>query len=471
LPAVDLLAGLREIVGDTHVVTDPDAVAPYAQDWTRRWQGKPLAVVRPATVAQVSAVVRACAAAGVPLVPQGGNTGLVGAGVPQDGEVVLSLARLDSIGPLDPLGKTLMAGAGATLAQVQRTARDAGLDVGLDFSARDTATVGGIAATNAGGERVMRHGVARFRIRGLEAVLADGSVVRRMSNVAKDNTGYDLVQLLIGSEGTLGVITAVQVDLIHPRKIIGTALVAVSTVDDALTVLRAVQRDFTGLEAAEFFHHDGLQLVLKHERLSRPFDRPHPLYLLFDLSDDDGRADAFAELTELLGGIDCVREEIVVSTAAERRRLWELRELQTEAVSAEGIPVKLDVALPLNQLSTFERRLAGVVRSVARHAVPILFGHIAEGNVHVNLLNALEEDADGAVMEAVLDLVASLGGSISAEHGIGLANRRWLTLTRSSADLAAMRAIKQALDPDTILSPGRMLPDLAPSPTAARERP
>jgi FAD/FMN-containing dehydrogenase len=462
LPAVDLLAGLREIVGDTHVVTDPDAVAPYAQDWTRRWHGKPLAVVRPATVAQVSAVVRACSAAGVPVVPQGGNTGLVGAGVPQDGEVVLSLTRLDSIGPLDPLGRTLMAGAGATLAQVQRTAREAGLDVGLDFSARDTATVGGIAATNAGGERVMRHGVARFRIRGLEAVLADGSVVRRMSTVAKDNTGYDLVQLLIGSEGTLGVITAVQVDLIHPRRIIGTALVAVSTVDDALTVLRAVQHDFPGLEAAEFFHHDGLQLVLKHERRSRPFDRPHPLYLLFDLSGDDGRPDAAEELTELLGGIDCVRDLVVVSTAAERRRLWELRELQTEAVSAEGIPVKLDVALPLNQLSTFERRLAGVVRSVARHAVPILFGHIAEGNVHVNLLNALEEDADGAVMEAVLDLVASLGGSISAEHGIGLANRRWLTLTRSSADLAAMHAIKQALDPEAILSPGRMLPDLVP---------
>ncbi|GLY26920.1 FAD-binding oxidoreductase [Kineosporia sp. NBRC 101731] len=459
MPAVDLLADLREIVGDTHVVTDPEAAQPYAQDWTRRWHGKPLAVVRPATVAQVSAVLRACAAAGVSLVPQGGNTGLVGGGVPHDGEVVLSLARLDSVGPLDPLGRTLMAGAGVTLAQLQRAARSAGLDVGLDFSARDTATVGGIAATNAGGERVMRHGAARFRIRGLEVVLADGSVVRRMSGVAKDNTGYDLVQLMIGSEGTLGVITAVQVDLIRPHKIVGTALVAVSTVDDALTVLRAVQRDFTGLEAAEFFHHDGLQLVLKHERLAQPFERPHPLYLLFDLADDDNRPDSFDELTALLTDLDCVRDVVLVATAAERRRLWELRELQTEAVSAEGVPVKLDVALPLNQLSNFERQLAEVVRPVARHAVSIIFGHIAEGNVHVNLLNALDEDADGAVTEAVLDLVAALGGSISAEHGIGQANRRWLPLTRGSADLAAMRAIKQALDPQGTLSPGRMLPD------------
>ena len=456
---MDLLARLREIVGDTHVVTDPDAVAPYAQDWTRRWHGKPLAVVRPATVAQVSAVVRACASAGVPLVPQGGNTGLVGAGVPQDGEVLLSLSRLDSIGPLDPVGKTLMAGAGATLAQTQRAARAAGLDVGLDFSARDSATVGGIAATNAGGERVMRHGVARFRIRGLEAVLADGSVVRRMSGVSKDNTGYDLVQLLIGSEGTLGVITAVQIDLIRPRKIIGTALVAVSTVDDALTVLRALQHDFPGLEAAEFFHHDGLQLVLKHARLAPPFDRPHPLYLLFDLTDDDAREDTFAAFTDLLGDLDCVRDLISVNTATERRQLWELRELQTAAVSAEDVPVKLDVALPLNQLSDFERQLAAVVRIVARHAVPILFGHLAEGNLHVNLLNAVAEDAEGAVTEAVLDLVVALGGSISAEHGIGMANRQWLPLTRSSADMAAMRAIKQALDPDGVLSPGRMLPD------------
>jgi FAD/FMN-containing dehydrogenase len=457
MPVVDLPARLREIVGDAQVATDPDMVAPYAQDWTRRWEGKPLAVVRPASVDEVSAVVRACADDGVPLVPQGGNTGLVGAGVPQDGEVVLSLRRLNTIGPLDPLGRTLVAGAGATLAEVQRAARTAGLDVGIDFAARDSATIGGIASTNAGGERVLRHGVTRTQIRGVEVVMADGSVVRRMSGLPKDNTGYDLVQLLVGSEGTLGVITAVQLRLVPPpAATAATALVAVKTIDDALAVLEAVRERFTRLEAAEYFHDDGLQLVLRHRSIGSPFDRHHPLYLLVEVAGpEDG--DGVEELAGLLGDLDFVRDAVLAGSAADRRRLWELREAHSESISAAGVPVKLDVALPLGRLGAFEKELPDVVRAVSRHAVPILFGHIAEGNVHLNLLAATEDDAQGAVTDAVLRLVAAHGGSIGAEHGIGLAKRRWLQLTRQPADLAAMRAIKQALDPVGILSPGRML--------------
>jgi FAD/FMN-containing dehydrogenase len=451
---VDLPARLREIVGDAQVVTDPDVVAPYAQDWTRRWAGKPLAVVRPGTVEEVAAVVRACAEAEVPLVPQGGNTGLVGAGVPQDGEVVLSLRRLKAIGPLDPLGRTLVAGAGATLAEVQQAARSAGLDVGIDFAARDSATIGGIASTNAGGERVLRHGVTRTQVRGLEVVLADGSIVRRMSGLPKDNTGYDLVQLMVGSEGTLGVITAVQLRLVPPAGPAATALVAVKTIDDALTVLDAVRQRFAGLDAAEYFHDDGLQLVLNHRSVASPFDRHHPLYLLVEVV---GGVDGVEDLAELLSELDVVRDAVLAGTAADRRRLWELREAHTESISAAGVPVKLDVALPLDRLGIFEQQLADVVREVSPHAVPILFGHIAEGNVHVNLLAATEDDVQGAVTDAVLRLVAAHGGSISAEHGIGLAKRRWLPLTREPADVAAMRAIKQALDPSALLSPGRVL--------------
>jgi FAD/FMN-containing dehydrogenase len=466
MPVVDLPATLRELVGDGQVVTDPDVVAPYAQDWTRRWQGKPLAVVRPATMGEVAAVIRACADAAVPLVPQGGNTGLVGAGVPQDGEVVLSLRRLNSVGPVDRLTRTLVAGAGATLADVQRAARAEGLDVGIDFAARDSATIGGIVATNAGGERVLRHGVTRTQVRGLEAVLADGSIIRRMSGLPKDNTGYDLIQLLVGSEGTLGVITAVQLRLVPAARAAGTALVAVKTIDDALSVLDAVRQRFAGLDAAEYFHDDGLQLVLRHRKLASPFDRPHPLYVLVEVADagvGGGGAGSGVEgaavddLAELLGELPMVRDAVLAGTAADRRRLWELREAHTESISAEGVPVKLDVALPLSRLGLFEQQLPDVVRAVAPHAVPILFGHIAEGNVHVNLLAATEDDAEGAVTEAVLKLVAWLGGSISAEHGIGLAKRRWLPLTREPADLAAMRAIKHALDPAGILSPGRVL--------------
>jgi FAD/FMN-containing dehydrogenase len=302
MPVVDLPARLRELVGDAYVATDPDVVAPYAQDWTRRWQGKPLAVVRPATVQQVAEVIKACAAEGVPVVPQGGNTGLVGAGVPQDGEVVLSLRRLNSIGAIDQVGRTIVAGAGAILADVQDAARSGGLEVGIDFAARELATIGGIAATNAGGERGARYGGTRTQVVGLEVVLANGSVVRRMSGLPKDNTGYDLVQLLIGSEGTLGVITAVQIRLVRPAPAAATALVAITTIDDALVVMDAVRRRFDGLHAAEYFHDDGLQLVLRHRELASPFDRPHPFYLLVEVTAAGGAVpEAIAELADLLG--------------------------------------------------------------------------------------------------------------------------------------------------------------------------
>jgi FAD/FMN-containing dehydrogenase len=455
MPVVDLTTRLREIVGVAEVITEPDAVALYAQDWSRRWAGKPLAVVRPGTTQEVADVIRACAQAEVPLVPQGGNTGLVGAGVPQDGEVVLSLCRLNTIGAIDQLGRTVVAGAGATLAEVQRAARSGGLEVGIDFAARDCATIGGIAATNAGGGRVLRHGITRSQVQGLEVVLADGSIVRRMSGLAKDNTGYDLVQLMVGSEGTLGVITAVQLKLVPPSGPAVTALVAVKTVDDALAVLSAVRRRFAELDAAEYFHDDGLQLVLRHRSVASPFDRHHPLYLLVEVT--GAGADTVDDLAELLGELDPVRDAVLAVTAADQRALWELREAHSEAISAVGVPVKLDVALPLNRLGYFEQELPDVVREVSRHAVTILFGHLAEGNVHVNLLAATEDDVHGAVTDAVLRLVAAHGGSISAEHGIGLAKRRWLPLTRDPADVAAMRAIKQALDPAGLLSPGRIL--------------
>ncbi len=460
---MDLPAALRDIVGDAHVITDPDVAAPYSQDWTRRWSGKPIAVVRPGSTEEVAAVMAAPSAAGVPVVPQGGNTGLVGGGVPQDGELVLSLRRLTRIEPVDELSRTVIAGAGATLAQVQAAARAHGLEAGVDFAARDSATVGGIVATNAGGERVLRNGVTRSQLRGLEVVLASGGVVRRMNGLPKDNTGYDLVQLMAGSEGTLGVITAVQLQLFAPASAAATALVALGSVSDALRVLAAVRQKFAGLDAAEYFHDDGLQLVLRHTGATAPFARPHPIYLLVEVAAEDQRgsrgADPVDQLAEELGELPMVRDAVLAGTPSDRRRLWELRESHTEAISAAGVPVKLDVALPLDQLAGFEQQLAGVIRPVAPGAIPILFGHINEGNVHVNLLSATDHDADGEVTGAVLRLVASLGGSISAEHGIGMAKRRWMPLTRSAADLATMRAIKAALDPAGLLSPGRLLPE------------
>jgi FAD/FMN-containing dehydrogenase len=264
---------------------------------------------------------------------------------------------------------------------------------------------------------------------------------------------------MIGSEGTLGVITGVQLKLVAPAGPAVTALVAIKTIDDALTVLSAVRQQFTGLDAAEYFHDDGLQLVLRHREIASPFDRHHPLYLLLEVTGAD--ADTVEDLAELLGELDPVRDAVLAATSADRRRLWELREAHSESINAAGVPVKLDVALPLNRLSFFEQELADIVRAVSRHAVPILFGHLSEGNVHINLLGATEDDVQGTVTDAVLRLVAAHGGSISAEHGIGLAKRRWLPLTRDPADLATMRAIKQSFDPSGLLSPGRIL---APAP-------
>jgi FAD/FMN-containing dehydrogenase len=441
---------------------DADLTAAFARDWTGRWQGEPVAVVRPGNSAAVAAVVSACGRHGVPLVPQGGNTGLVGAGVPRDGEVVLSTRRLDAPATVDAAARTVVAGAGVTLARVQAAARGAGLDVGIDFGARDSATVGGIAATNAGGERVMRHGTTRSQVLGVEAVLADGSVVRRLSGLPKDNSGYDLTQLLVGSEGTLGVITAVMLRLVPLARRRCAALLAVDGVGAAVAALVHLRERLPELDAAEFFTEAGLRLVLSRTGAAHPFDAGHPLYLLVEVAGghEPGRAGDLTDLlTGVLGGLDGLRDAVVAESGADRRRLWDLREGHTEAVGAAGVPVKLDVAVPLDRLEAFVAALPGVVAAVAPSAVPVLFGHLAEGNVHVNVLHATRADADGAVTDAVLRLVAGNGGSISAEHGIGRAKRRWLGLTRDAADVAAMRAVKSALDPAGLLSPGRVLPD------------
>ncbi len=275
-----LVDRLADIVGRAHVLTDPQLTAGYVTDWTGRWHGRTSAVVRPGTTDEVAEVVRACADAGVGIVPQGGNTGLVGASVPHDGEVVLSLRRLDVIESVDPAERTLGAQAGVTLAAAQNAAAAEGLLLGIDLAARDSATLGGVVATNAGGLRVVRHGSTRSLLLGAEVVLADGSVVRRWSGLSKDNVGYDLPGLFAGSEGTLGVITKVLLRLTEPPRDVWVSIIGVSSIDDAHAVLAGVRRAGTTVEAAEFFHAAGLHLVREHTGLRGLFDRDFPLYLL-----------------------------------------------------------------------------------------------------------------------------------------------------------------------------------------------
>lgn len=449
-----LLTDLRAAVGPAHVLIDPALTGSYSRDWTGRWSGWPSAVVRPGTTGQVAAVVGACAAHGIPLVPQGGNTGLVGAAAPRDGEVVLSTSRLRDVGAVDVAARTVEVGAGVVLGELQKHVRVAGLDIGIDFAARDSATIGGIVATNAGGERVMRHGPARAQVLGMEAVLANGSIISRMSGLPKDNAGFDLVQLLIGSEGTLGIVTRVLLRLVPYLGERAVALIGLMSISDALAAVNSLRARLPGLEAADYFHDDGLRLVLKHQGLGPPFPAAYPVYVLAEVA---GPA-ALDDLAQALAGVAQVKDAALGGSLRDRRRLWALREGHTEAINAAGTPVKLDVALPAPHLEEFVTALPGVVKATASQAEIVLFGHLVEGNVHVNVLGVPDRADQEAVTDAVLRLVISLGGSISAEHGIGRAKQRWLALARGPADVGAMMSIKQALDPAGILSPGRVLP-------------
>ena len=451
-----LEADLCEAVGEKHVLVDPSVTATYETDWTRRFTGRARCVVRPADTQQVASVLQLCGSHGVAVVTQGGNTGLVGGGIPTEGEVVLSTLRLRHIGPVDVLTDQVTVGAGVTLAALQQTVRPICLDFGVDFAARDSATIGGLVSTNAGGERVLRYGSTRQQVVGLEAVLADGSVLSRLDALPKDNAGFDLVGLLTGSEGTLAVITGVRARLWPLFTHRTVALLGLDSPGAAIAALAALKSRLGSLEAAELFLANGLELVMRHTGLPAPMPGQHPAYLLVECAErvDPGEAvlEALEEVSALVPGlVDIVMGE----DARGRAGLWRYREAHTESINAIGVPVKLDVAIPHAHLERALKELPDVVAHVAPGAQTILFGHLHEGNLHVNVLGANDHHA---VTDAVLRYVASLHGSISAEHGVGRAKAEWLALTRSPAEIAAMRSIKNALDPGLLLNPGVIFP-------------
>ena len=443
---------LREVVG-AQVIDDPDMVASYTTDWTGRFVGRSMAVVRPGSTEEVAGVVAACRELGVALVPQGGNTGLVGGGVPLHDEVVLSLQRLQTLEPVDPLAGQVTAGAGVTLASVQQAAAAAGWAYGVDLGARDSATVGGTVATNAGGTHVLRYGGTREQVVGVEAVLGTGSVISHLGGLVKDNTGYDLPALLCGSEGTLAVVTAARLRLVPSMPFRIVAVLAFDTVSRAIDASVVFRRALPALEACELFLLSGLELVCSVTGVPTPFSGPHPVYLLVEVADRADPTDAFAEVTT---SVDNVIETIVATEPSRRAQLWRYREAHTEAINTLGPPHKLDVTLPLGSLAEFVDRVPEAVRAIAPSARTWLFGHAGDGNIHVNV-TGLPPD-DDRVDEAVLRMVGDFGGSISAEHGIGTAKRKWLSLSRSPEEISAFRSIKRALDPDGVLNPNVLLP-------------
>jgi FAD/FMN-containing dehydrogenase len=446
-----LVEALSDVVGRSRVLVDPDIVASYCVDWTGRFRGSAACVVRPGSADEVASVLAVCRSLGTAVVPQGGNTGLVGGSVPRGGEVVLSLARLNALGPVDPATLQVSVGAGVTLSALAGHARAHGLDVGLDLGARDSATIGGIVATNAGGARALRYGTARARVAGLEAVLAGGGRVSRMGGLLKDNAGYDLPALLVGSEGTLGVITAVRWRLVPLLPARVAALVGLESVSAAAALLGALRTRVPSLEAAEFFLDDGLSLVLEYLRAASPVADRAPVYVLVECASTSDPVGELAAALEAAG----VDDAIVADDTASRERLWRLREAHTEAIGAAGVPHKIDVGVPLDRLGEFLERVPAVVEAVAPGARTVLFGHLGDGNVHVNVLGPPPDDE--SVEEAVLRLVAACGGTISAEHGVGRLKARWLAFVRAPEEIAAMAALKRALDADGTLNPGVVL--------------
>ncbi len=441
------------MVGSPHVIDDPDVMGSYTVDWTGRFRGAASAVLRPGDGPEVAAVVQLCREAGVALVPQGGNTGLVGGGVPLHGEAVLSLGRLTRVFDVDQVGGQLTAEAGASIAEVQAAARAAGWVYGIDLGSRESATVGGTIATNAGGLQVLRYGATRAQLLGVEAVLGTGAVVSHLHGLTKDNTGYDLAGLLCGSEGTLGVVTAARLHLVAPLEERAVALLGFDATAAAVDAGFLLRRSLPELQSLELFLRAGLELVCRTTGIAPPFAGPHPAYLLVEVA---GQRDPLPELGEALESVPWIEESAVATDPGRRAQLWRYREGHSEAINALGAPHKLDVTLPAPALAAFIEQVPDAVRAADPDATTWLFGHVADGNVHVNITGVDPDDV--AVDDSVLVLAADMGGSISAEHGIGTAKRPWLHLNRSEAEIAAFRSIKGALDPAGILNPHVLFP-------------
>ncbi len=444
-----VLRELVDVVGSAHVVTDRDVVASHEVDWTGRFRGSTPVVVRPADTSQVAGVLDVCRRHVVPVVPQGGNTGMVGGGVPLAGELVLDLRRLDHVGAVDVPAKQITVGAGATVEAVQRAAATAGLRYAVDFGARGTATIGGSIATNAGGINVLRYGGTREQLLGVEAVMGTGEVVSRLSGLVKDNTGYHLAGLLCGSEGTLGVVTAARLRLVPAHEHTVTAFVAFESLASAIAAVSGWRSSLDVLDAAEIVLHEGVALVASAFGYSLPFEHHCPAYVLVEVSAHHDPTDLLAEaVADATGVVDVA----VAHDAARRAVLWRYREEHTSAINTVGVPHKFDVTVPIAGLAEFMATVPAVVRSVEPDAVTWQFGHVGDGNIHVNVTGAAP-DAE-VLDEAVYRYVVRCGGSISAEHGIGTAKARWLPMNRSAGELATMRTIKQALDPAGIMNPG-----------------
>jgi FAD/FMN-containing dehydrogenase len=440
-----MLRSLATAVGSNHVVTDPDVLAGRSVDHTGRYRGRASALVRPGSAEQVAEVLRVCRDAGAHVTVQGGRTSLVAGTVPEHDDVLLSTERLCVLGEVDAVERRVEVGAGATLAALQHAATAAGLVFGVDLAARDTATVGGMASTNAGGLRTVRYGNMGEQVLGLQVALPDGSLLRRRSLVRRDNTGYDLPALFVGAEGTLGVITALDLRL-HPTPLHRVTAVCGFADLESLVEAGRTFRDVDGIAALELI--DGRAAALTGEHLGVGAPVQGDWLLLVELAADHDQTDRLADLLE---GVQMCGEPAVGVDVAAQQRLWRVRESLADVLGVYGPPLKFDVSLPLSAISEFAREAVDLIAASVPEALPVLFGHIGEGNLHLNVLRCPAE-REAVVYGPVMDLIARCGGNVSSEHGVGSRKRPYLGMSREPADIAAMRTVKAALDPTGYLN-------------------
>ena len=455
-----LIEQLKEIVGPKGWTTDPIDLEPLLTDWRGVVHGATPIVMAPANTAEVAAVIRACADANVAIVPQGGNTGMCAGAVPDasGAQIILSLARMNAIRGVDPANFSMEVEAGCILENIQQVAVAVDRHFALSLSAEGSCQIGGNLSTNAGGINVVRYGTARAQVLGLEAVLADGTIVNSLRSLRKDTAGYDLKQLFIGSEGTLGIITAATLKLYPLPGAISTALVSIESPGDAVGLLAYLRTELAdAVEAFELVSSYVFGLVEKHIPDSvLPFENQAPWYVLLDVA-IDGNEERLEGA--LMGAAEegLLSDAIIAKNSVEADKLWRMRHSIAEAERSERKARKHDISVPLSRMEEFLQRGDSLLSELVPNAQLVAFGHVGDGNLHYNVaLPEGSEDGPG-VTKAIYDLVEELGGSFSAEHGVGLLKRQYLPLYRNAGEIELMRTLKRALDPKNILNPGKVI--------------
>lgn len=458
----DVIARLKAVLGEAGWSQDPDRLASHLIEWRDRWSGTTPLMVMPGSTAEVAAVVGICAASGVAITPQGGNTGLVGGQIPQ-GEILLSTERLRAVRDIDALDDVIVAEAGVTLAAVHAAAETVNRRFPLSVASEGSATIGGLVSTNAGGTAVLRYGNMREQVLGLEAVLPNGEIWNGLKRLRKDNTGYDLKQLLIGAEGTLGIVTAAALKLQPQLPSRAVAFVGLESPQAAIRLLaRAKEASGGGLEAFELISRQGIDLALKNiPDMREPMASRHPWYVLIETaSAEPGSAEAAMEriLAAALEA-ELIGDAVIAQTGAQAKAFWSLRENQSAAQKAEGVAWKHDVSVPVSRIADFITGATAALEARWPEIVVTAFGHVGDGNVHFDVLarpgadqarHAARRD-EGAHL--VHEIVTSMHGSISAEHGLGAMKTAEAAALKSPVELAALRAVRAALDPGRIMNP------------------